>query len=305
MRTWPDAIVACSAKASYDFVIISKALVSSVQSANTYCPQKNLGPNNDAVTRRTSSVRRNFAATSDHSSEQSPIATLLPAKETRPPKQASYTRLLGCECPSALSFLLAKSSNLGRRKRIATALPRAKNCFRNSPMNAFASNTAGASAPVLIEPRSPTTALATDLPNQPPSQPDSDATVVPALVSIFDSEVTSLECVTTRPLGYVLRSGSHTLLMRQNASPDFPIRNQKLKVLIPNGCSQFGTVSPKATAHTAAVDPISCVTMTGWKPIPRDQSSQNLTGKPFLTYSIGPFIVELFTVERLTRSPER
>ena len=33
--------------------------------------------------------------------------------------------------------------------------------------------------------------------------------------------------------------------------------------------------------------------------------SQNLTGKPSLTYSIGPFIVELFTAERLTRSPKR
>ena len=32
-------------------------------------------------------------------------------------------------------------------------------------------------------------------------------------------------------------------------------------------------------------------------------SLQNLTGKRSLTYSIAPFIVELFTVERLTRSP--
>lgn len=33
-------------------------------------------------------------------------------------------------------------------------------------------------------------------------------------------------------------------------------------------------------------------------------SLQNLTGKPSLTYSIGPFVVELFTAERLTRSPK-
>ena len=130
-----------------------------MQSANTYCPQKNLGPNTDAVTRRTSSVRRNFAAISDRSPKQSPLAALLPAKETYKPKLASHTRLLGCKCPSALSFLLAKSSHLGLRKRIATALPRAENRSRNSPMNAFASKSAGASAPVLIEPRSPTTAF--------------------------------------------------------------------------------------------------------------------------------------------------
>ena len=130
-------------------------------SANTYCPQKNLGPNTNAVTRRTSSVRRNFAAISDRSPKQSPLAALLPAKETCKPKPASHTRLLGCKCPSALSFLLAKSSHLGQRKRIATALPRAGNHFRNSPMNAFASKSAGASAPVLIEPRSPTTAFQT------------------------------------------------------------------------------------------------------------------------------------------------
>ena len=129
-----------------------------MQSANTYCPQKNPGPNIDAVTRRTSSVRRNFVTKSDRSPKQSPLATLLPTKETCEPKPTSHTRLLGCECPSALSFLLAKSSHLGQRKRIATALPRAKNRFCNSPMNAFASKSAGASAPVLIEPRSPTTA---------------------------------------------------------------------------------------------------------------------------------------------------
>ena len=103
-----------------------------------------------------------------------------------------------------------------------------------------------ASAQVLIEPRSPTTARqcreifrttvrlpkyahvvrfaeeaalhSTGLPNQPPSQPDSDTIVVPALVSVFDSEVTSLECVTTRPLGYVLPSSSHTLPMKRNNS---------------------------------------------------------------------------------------
>ena len=171
---------------------------------------------------------------------------MLPAKDHRKPKPAIHRRLLGCECPSALSFLLAKSSHLGQRKRIATALPRAENRFRNSPMNAFASKSAGASAPVLIEPRSPTTARqcreifrttvrlpkyahvvrfaeeaalhSTGLPNQPPSQPDSDTIVVPALVSVFDSEVTSLECVTTRPLGYVLPSSSHTLPMKRNNS---------------------------------------------------------------------------------------
>ena len=139
-------------------------------SANTYCPQKNLGPNTNAVTRRTSSVRRNFAAISDRSPKQSPLAALLPAKETCKPKPASHTRLLGCKCPSALSFLLAKSSHLGQRKRIATALPRAENRFRNTPMNAFAFKSAGASAPVLIEPRSPHYGFRLSCRIQPPTK---------------------------------------------------------------------------------------------------------------------------------------
>ena len=108
-------------------------------------------------------------------------------------------------------------------------------------MNAFASNTARASAQVLIEPRSPHYGFLNTWLTKPSTESlNPEAAVVPALVSIFDSEVTSLECVTTRPLGYVLPSSSHTLLIEQNpmarpmdsnALSDPQRRNQKLKVL--------------------------------------------------------------------------
>ena len=184
--------------------------------------------------------------------------------------------------PSHHTWVTANGSRLPCRVRnIALVLRHPHECLRIQYRCA--------SAQVLIEPRSPTTARqcreifrttvrlpkyahvvrfaeeaalhSTGLPNQPPSQPDSDTIVVPALVSVFDSEVTSLECVTTRPLGYVLPSSSHTFPRKQNPWPrptdsnafsDFPIRNQKLKVLIPNGCLQFGTVSSKATAHNGS-----------------------------------------------------
>lgn len=85
-------------------------------------------------------------------------------------------------------------------------------------MNAFAFNTARASAQVLIEPRSPTTARLLIYQISLRVSQNPDATVVPALVLIFDSEVTSLECVTTRPLGYVLPSSSHTFPRKQNST---------------------------------------------------------------------------------------
>ena len=95
--------------------------------------------------------------------------------------------------------------------------------------------------------------------------PHPEAAVVPALVSVFDSEVTSLGCVTIHPLGYVLPSDKPYFTdnlseqmkhLLQLASSDFPIRNQKLKVPLPNGSSQFGTVSSVEFAHTKTTDPI-------------------------------------------------
>ena len=54
-------------------------------------------------------------------------------------------------------------------------------------------------------------------------------------------------------------------------SLDFPIRNQKLKVPLPNGSSQFGTVSPANSAKTELTDLIdqesslSIVTESYWQ----------------------------------------
>ena len=94
--------------------------------------------------------------------------------------------------------------------------------------------------------------------------------MLPALVLIFDPEVTSLghfthltTCHSQRthrcpalwrvahqnekppgPHGYVPPSGRP--YFPGAGAPDFPIRNQKLKVPLPYGCSQFGTVSSES-----------------------------------------------------------
>ncbi len=147
------------------------ALVSSVQSANTYCPQKNLVPNNDAVTRRTSSVRRNFAATSDHSPKRSPLAACCQPRIVasrslqviRVCWGVNAPQLFRSCSPSHHTWVTANGSRLPCRVQTITSKMRV--C-----MNAFASNTACASAQVLIEPRSPTTAFQTlGLPSQAPS----------------------------------------------------------------------------------------------------------------------------------------
>ena len=111
--------------------------------------------------------------------------------------------------------------------------------------------------------------------------PNPGAAVVPALVSIFNSEVTSLGCVTIRPLGYVPRSSGHT----------FPTKLVRIASLTSRRISQYETRSSRYRSQTE---------VRSLAP-----SLQSLTGKPSLTYSIGPFVVELFTAERLTRSPKR
>lgn len=64
---------------------------------------------------------------------------------------------------------------------------------------------------------------------------------------------------------------------------------QKLGVPLPDRRSRFGIVSPPPRFGSVAA---------------QAELHQNLTGKPSLTFSVGPFMVELFTAGHLTRSPE-
>jgi hypothetical protein len=101
-----------------------------------------------------------------------------------------------------------------------------------------------------------------------------DAAVAPALASIFDFEFTSREGVTLRSaLVCAALPVSHT--RRENPSPNFLLRKQKLGVPPQNGRSPFGTVSSKSHWQALAFVPLE------------------------------PFMVELFIAERLTRSPDQ
>ena len=129
-------------------------------------------------------------------------------------------------------------------------------------VRAFARTTARASARVLLRPRSHTTAFdgctrrmqtaTSTWPTKPGTElPNPEAAVLPALVLVFNSEVTSLGRVTARS-AWVCAAFRQAILSKLMPSsgtkyrPDFPIRNQKLKVPLPYGCSQFGSVSSES-----------------------------------------------------------
>ncbi len=109
-------------------------------------------------------------------------------------------------------------------------------------------------------------------PGQGAGMPLPVATELPALASIFDSEVTWLGRITARS-AWVCPAFRHGILSRQ-----FPA----------------GFPPTKTEARGIAPTRMCCDSA----PSPR-----NLTGKPSLTYLVGPFMVELFTAGRLTRSP--
>lgn len=75
--------------------------------------------------------------------------------------------------------------------------------------------------------------------------PNPEATVLPALVSVFDSEVTSLE-----PFPAQFRAGmcclpaSHTFLTHRARFPSYETRSSGYQP--PHGSSQFGTVSSES-----------------------------------------------------------
>ena len=169
----------------------------------------------------------------------------------------------------------------------------------------FAQITARTSARVLLRPRSHTTAFAGttasdyELPlgcenplplvsqrhrrsatftwsTEPCTElPNSEAAVLPALVSVIDSEVTSLGPVTARS-AWVCAAFRQAIL----------------------SCSQrivghrFPTYETRSSGYQPHTD------VHGSAPY-----LQSLTGKRSLTYSIAPFMVELFAVDFSVRSP--
>ena len=133
--------------------------------------KKNLGPNINAVTRRTSSVRRNFAAISDHSPKRSPIAACC---QPRIVANRSLRFIVVCwgvnapqlfrSCsPSHHTWVNANGSRLPCRVRNIALVLRLSHERLHIQYRC-------ASAQILIEPRSPTTEFETlDLPSQAPN----------------------------------------------------------------------------------------------------------------------------------------
>ena len=110
--------------------------------------------------------------------------------------------------------------------------------------------------------------------NQAAGVPTPDAAVIPALASIFETEVTLLGRVTA-----------------QSARVCIAFRLTTLSCL--TCAKQISPYESRSLGYRSRTD-IRCSA-----PSPR-----NLTGKLFRSYSIEPFMVELFTAGRLTRSPE-
>ena len=110
--------------------------------------------------------------------------------------------------------------------------------------------------------------------------PNPEAAVLPALVSVFDSEVTSLGPMMTRSAWAcaVFRQAILSKLMR--------------RLMTKSASARFPTYETRSSGYQPHTD------FHGSAP-----SLQNLTGKRSLTYSIAPFMVELFTFEFLARYP--
>ena len=145
---------------------------------------------------------------------------------------------------------------------------------------AFTRNTARASARVLLRPRSHTTAFHSascqatfTWPTRPCTElPNPEAAVLPALVSVFDSKVTSLGPMMTRSV-WVCAAFRQAIL------------SWRFRTRFPSYETRSSGYQPHTVFRSSA------------------PSLQNLTGKRSFTYSIAPFVVELFTVECLARSP--
>ena len=140
--------------------------------------------------------------------------------------------------PSALSFLPMIGTSLPISRRSVTALPRTIRMVlprKEAPpdhVRAFARNIARASARVLLRPRSHTTAFGDShsmnanryfhMVDKPCTElPNPEAAVLPALVSVFDSEVTSLGPMMTRS-AWVCAVFRQAILSSHACMTDFP-----------------------------------------------------------------------------------
>ncbi len=155
--------------------------------------------------------------------------------------------------------------------RVATALPRNLSHRGETIVRAFARNTARfppsstqATLPHNGFSRQLPAATSTRLTKPGTGLPTPEAAVVPALASVFDSKVTLLGRLTARSLVGTCRlpTGRTFPALSRRISP-YETRSW--------GYRSHGDVRASAT------------------------SPWNLTGKPSLTYSVGPFVVELFT----------
>jgi hypothetical protein len=255
-------------------------------------------PNTRAGARRTSSVRRQSAARRSCSSKQPPLAASLPAKEAGAVTSADHTSPDGvfgrtrdlkapqpfrsCACRVITPAQTGRDCLAARSCRIGATIPSGP-----SPETPLGSRR------VLLRPHSPTTAFGgmsagrfelplgcaqalpmvallnrgsatSTWPTRPGTGvPTPEAAVVPALASVSDSEVTLLGRVTARS-AWVCAAFRQAILSRR-ISRISPYENR----------------SSGYRSHTDVRDSAP--------------SPQNLTGKPSLTYSVGPFVVELFT----------
>jgi len=167
--------------------------------------------------------------------------------------------------PSALSFLLTGTSLPGHRRRVATALPRTipigNPCLnlRSEHRWYFRTSSNQATLPHYgISHKM--CATSTSSTKRGAGLPNPEAAAVPALVSVFECEVTSLGCVITRFL-WVCAAFRQAILSRLN-KPDFTVRNQKLQLLIPKEYSQFGSVS--SHSHWQALPYVLGCAFHGW-----------------------------------------
>ena len=127
--------------------------------------QKEPRPNTRAARRRTSSVRRQFAARRSCSPEQPPLAASLPAKDVGAQSRTDHAFPDGvfgrnCDLKAPQPFRSCSAGSSLRRRRGATALPRTTHRKRIAKVVSGPSpETPLGSRRVLLRPLSPTTAF--------------------------------------------------------------------------------------------------------------------------------------------------
>lgn len=184
------------------------------------------------------------------------------------------------KCPSALSFLLAGSS-LRLRRRVATALPRAVPRCSRRRVWAFAQNTArpaGRLPPtagrVLLKPHSPTTAF------RGGCRYLHLVELTRHRIATSGGRTGSCVSIGLRLRGHVARACYRPVRAGMGRLPTGHTFRRK----------QHWLLAPISPYEIRSSGYRSRTEVRGSVPSPR-----NLTGKPSLTCSVGPLMVELFT----------